>query len=112
MSYAAKFASCLYGPFRNATGVGSTFGDRKQYQLPPNSTSLAMNAVQRDVAEGADFIIVKPATLYLDIMKLAKQYCESHGNIPVVAYHVSGEYASMCYSIEAGVYCEKDILME
>ena len=63
MSYAAKFASCFYGPFRDAAGSAPSFGDRKSYQLPVGSSGLAIRAVDRDVAEGADFIMVKPGLL-------------------------------------------------
>src|SRR6201995_3712684 len=68
MSYAAKFSGCLYGPFRDAAGSVPSFGDRKCYQLPPAGRGLARRAIRRDIAEGADAIMVKPAGTYLDII--------------------------------------------
>lgn len=112
MSYAAKFSSCLYGPFRSATNINSSFGNRNQYQLPIDSTSLAINSIRRDIEEGTDFVIVKPATLYQDIIKEAKKCCSDRGNIPVVAYHVSGEYSSIYYGVKAGLFNLEQILME
>src|SRR5699024_10947474 len=67
MSYSAKFSGCLYGPFRDAAGSCPSFGDRRCYQLPPGGRGLARRAIQRDVSEGADIIMVKPASSYLDI---------------------------------------------
>jgi len=101
MSYSAKFASGLYGPFRDAAGSAPSFGDRKCYQLPPTAKGLARRAIQRDTAEGADIIMVKPALPYLDIIADAAQLAPDH---PLACYQVSGEYAMVCAGADAGVY--------
>ncbi|CAG7837710.1 unnamed protein product [Allacma fusca] len=101
LSYAAKFASCFYGPFRDAAASAPAFGDRKAYQLPPGSSGLAIRAVDRDVSEGADFLMVKPAMIYLDIIKTAK---DRHPQLPMFAYQVSGEYATIINAAKAGLY--------
>ncbi|XP_015792873.1 delta-aminolevulinic acid dehydratase [Tetranychus urticae] len=97
MSYSAKFASNFYGPFRDAAGSAPKHGDRKSYQLTPGSSGLAMRAIARDIAEGADIIMVKPGLPYLDIISEAKN---RFPDIPRAVYHVSGEY-SMLY--QAGI---------
>ncbi|KAJ3488941.1 hypothetical protein NLI96_g2478 [Meripilus lineatus] len=101
MSYSAKFASSLYGPFRDAAGSAPSFGDRKCYQLPPTAKGLARRAIQRDVNEGADIIMVKPALPYLDIIADAAQIASDH---PLACYQVSGEYAMVVAGARAGVY--------
>ncbi|OCH85132.1 tetrapyrrole biosynthesis porphobilinogen synthase [Obba rivulosa] len=101
MSYSAKFASSLYGPFRDAAGSAPAFGDRKCYQLPPQAKGLARRAIQRDVAEGADIIMVKPAMPYLDVIQDAAQLAPDH---PLACYQVSGEYAMVVAGARAGVY--------
>ncbi|KAF9820349.1 hypothetical protein IEO21_01358 [Rhodonia placenta] len=101
MSYAAKFASALYGPFRDAAGSAPAFGNRKCYQLPPQAKGLARRAIQRDVAEGADIIMVKPALPYLDVIQDAAQLAPDH---PLACYQVSGEYAMVVAGARAGVY--------
>lgn len=101
MSYSAKFASALYGPFRDAAGSAPSFGDRKCYQLPPTAKGLARRAIQRDIAEGADIIMVKPALPYLDIMNDAAQLAPDH---PLACYQVSGEFATVHAGARAGVY--------
>ncbi|KAJ9619555.1 Aminolevulinate dehydratase [Taxawa tesnikishii (nom. ined.)] len=83
MSYSAKFSGCLYGPFRDAAGSSPSFGDRRCYQLPPGGRGLARRAIQRDINEGADVIMVKPASQYLDIISDAK---EIGRDLPVAAY--------------------------
>ena len=100
MSYAAKFASCFYGPFRDAAHSGMSFGDRTLYQLPPASRSLALRAVARDVAEGADFVMVKPGMAYLDV---CRDVVERAG-VPVAVYQVSGEYAMLWHAAAAGAF--------
>ncbi|KAK4575369.1 Aminolevulinate dehydratase [Recurvomyces mirabilis] len=109
MSYAAKFSGCLYGPFRDAAGSVPSFGDRKCYQLPPGGRGLARRAIERDIAEGADIIMVKPATQYLDIISDAK---EIGNNMPIAAYHVSGEYAMIHAAAKAGVFDLKTMAFE
>ncbi|KAI0314662.1 tetrapyrrole biosynthesis porphobilinogen synthase [Amylostereum chailletii] len=101
MSYSAKFASGLYGPFRDAAGSVPSFGDRKCYQLPPSAKGLARRAIKRDTAEGADIIMVKPSLPYLDILADAAQLAPDY---PLAAYQVSGEYAMVVAGARAGVY--------
>ncbi|CAI8503381.1 unnamed protein product [Hanseniaspora opuntiae] len=109
MSYSAKFSGNLYGPFRDAACSAPSFGDRKAYQLPTTANGLARRALRRDVAEGADGIIAKPATFYLDVMREAAEIAQ---DLPVCAYHVSGEYAMLHAAIEKGICDEKEIVME
>ncbi|KZT26647.1 tetrapyrrole biosynthesis, porphobilinogen synthase [Neolentinus lepideus HHB14362 ss-1] len=109
MSYSAKFASALYGPFRDAAGSAPAFGDRKCYQLPPTAKGLARRAIQRDVGEGADIIMVKPALPYLDVIADAAQLAPDH---PLACYQVSGEYAMVCAGADAGVYDLKVMAFE
>ncbi|KAH0827407.1 hypothetical protein J3R83DRAFT_4063 [Lanmaoa asiatica] len=118
MSYSAKFASGLYGPFRDAAGSAPSFGDRKCYQLPPTAKGLARRAIvsgissesgQRDVIEGADIIMVKPALPYLDIIADAAQLAADH---PIACYQVSGEFAMVHAGAKAGVYDLKAMAFE
>ncbi len=108
MSYAVKYASAFYGPFRDAAGSAPAFGDRKSYQMDYHNSREAVKEALLDVEEGADIIMVKPAMSYLDI--LAKVKDEIH--LPVAAYSVSGEYAmikaaaSLGYIDEAAIICE------
>jgi len=101
MSYAAKFSGCLYGPFRDAAGSVPSFGDRRCYQLPPGGRGLARRAIHRDISEGADIIMVKPASQYLDIISDAKEIGK---DLPIAAYQVSGEYAMIHAGAKAGVF--------
>ncbi|GAA5876079.1 hypothetical protein JCM3774_004498 [Rhodotorula dairenensis] len=109
MSYSAKFASNMYGPFREAAGSVPNFGDRKCYQLPPNARGLARRAILRDVAEGADFLMVKPALPYLDIMSEARELAPNH---PLACYQVSGEFSMLHAGAQAGVYDLKAMAFE
>ncbi|RKF59030.1 Delta-aminolevulinic acid dehydratase [Erysiphe neolycopersici] len=109
MSYAAKFSGCLYGPFRDAAGSVPAFGDRKCYQLPAGGRGLARRAISRDINEGADIVMVKPASLYLDIISDAKEIGK---NMPVAAYQVSGEYAMIHAAAKAGVFDLKTMAFE
>jgi len=109
MSYAAKFSGCLYGPFRDAAGSVPSFGDRKCYQLPPGGRGLARRAIERDIGEGADIIMVKPASQYLDIISDAKEIGK---NMPIAAYQVSGEYAMIHAGAKAGVFDLKTMAFE
>ncbi|KAG0707344.1 hypothetical protein DFH29DRAFT_896964 [Suillus ampliporus] len=109
MSYSAKFASALYGPFRDAAGSAPSFGNRKCYQLPPTAKGLARRAIQRDAAEGADIIMVKPALPYLDIISDAAQLAPDH---PLACYQVSGEFAMVHAGAAAGVYDLKTMAFE
>ena len=109
MSYSAKFSGCLYGPFRDAAGSAPSFGDRKCYQLPPGGRGLARRAIARDIQEGADIIMVKPASAYLDIISDAKEIGK---DMPVAAYQVSGEFAMIHAGAKAGVFDLKAIAFE
>ncbi len=100
MSYAAKFASCFYGPFREAAHSAPAFGDRRSYQLPPAGRGLALRAIDRDVAEGADLVMVKPAGPYMDLIREAKDRV----HCPVAAYQVSGEFAMIHHAAQAGAF--------
>ncbi len=108
MAYSAKFASAFYGPFREAAGSAPCFGDRKTYQMDPANGREAMREVEEDIAEGADFIIAKPAMAYMDVIReMTVSY-----NIPVVAYNVSGEYSMVKAAATQGFIDEKKIVME
>jgi porphobilinogen synthase len=109
MSYAAKFSGCLYGPFRDAAGSSPSFGDRKCYQLPPGGRGLARRAIVRDINEGADIIMVKPASQYLDIISDAKDLGK---DLPIAAYQVSGEFAMIHAAAKAGVFDLKAMAFE
>ncbi|PLW17243.1 hypothetical protein PCANC_11609 [Puccinia coronata f. sp. avenae] len=109
MSYSAKFASALYGPFRAAACSAPSSGDRKGYQLPPNARGLAKRAIIRDISEGADIIMVKPAQTYLDVLSEARALAPSH---PLACYQVSGEYAALLAGANAGVYELKPMVLE
>ena len=109
MSYAAKYASAFYGPFREAVGTQSALkGDKRNYQMDPANTDEAMREVELDIAEGADIVMVKPGMPYLDIIRRVKDRFE----VPVAAYQVSGEYAMLRAAIANGWLDEKKALME
>lgn len=109
MSYAAKFSSCFYGPFRDAAGSAPQFGDRKNYQLPPGARGLALRAVERDVAEGADLVMVKPGLPYLDIVR---EVANEFPRLSIAVYHVSGEYAMLAHGAKAGAFELKSAVLE
>ena len=108
MSYAAKFASAYYGPFRDAAQSAPQFGDRKTYQMDPANGREALREVAADIKEGADLIIAKPAMAYLDVLAATARTF----NIPVVAYNVSGEYAMVKAAAAQGWIDERRIVME
>jgi len=108
MSYSAKFASCYYGPFREAAASGAQFGDRSLYQLPPTGRKLALRAVARDIREGADFVMVKPAGPYLDLIRDVSNMVD----VPVACYQVSGEYAMLYHAASSGSFVLKEAVME
>ncbi|MFD1018932.1 porphobilinogen synthase [Thalassobacillus hwangdonensis] len=108
MSYAVKYASAFYGPFRDAAHSSPQFGDRKAYQMDPANRLEAIREAESDVEEGADFLIVKPALSYLDIMREVKD----RFNAPLVAYNVSGEYSMIKAAAQNGWVNEKEIVME
>lgn len=108
MSYAVKYASAFYGPFRDAANGAPQFGDRKTYQMDPANRLEAFREAESDVAEGADFLIVKPALSYLDVIRDVK----NNFSLPVVAYNVSGEYSMIKAAAANGWIDEKAIVME
>ncbi|EGA6436903.1 porphobilinogen synthase [Listeria monocytogenes] len=108
MSYAVKYASAFYGPFRDAAGSTPQFGDRKSYQMDPANREEALREAISDEQEGADFLIVKPSLSYLDIMRDVK----NNTNLPVVAYNVSGEYAMVKAAAQNGWIDEEKIVLE
>jgi porphobilinogen synthase len=108
MSYAVKFASSLYGPFREAAEGAPKFGDRSQYQMDYHNIREAMREVEMDVAEGADMLIVKPAGAYLDVI----QRVRSASNLPLAAYQVSGEYSMIKAAAANGWLDECRVAME
>ncbi|MDR9791563.1 porphobilinogen synthase [Aeribacillus pallidus] len=108
MSYAVKYASAFYGPFREAAESTPKFGDRKTYQMDPANRLEALREAEADVKQGCDFLIVKPALSYLDIVRDVK----NHFNLPVVAYNVSGEYSMIKAAAENGWIDEKGTVLE
>jgi porphobilinogen synthase len=108
LSYAAKFASAFYGPFREAAESTPQFGDRRGYQMDPANADEALREVHADIAEGADMVMVKPALPYLDIIRRVKD----ETGYPVVAYHVSGEYAAVMAAAERGWLDEERAMRE
>ncbi|MGY4112676.1 porphobilinogen synthase [Aeribacillus sp. SP014] len=108
MSYAVKYASAFYGPFREAAESTPKFGDRKTYQMDPANRLEALREAEADVEQGCDFLIVKPALSYLDIVRDVK----NHFNLPVVAYNVSGEYSMIKAAAENGWIDEKGTVLE
>lgn len=98
LSYSVKFASSLYGPFRDAGEGGAKFGDRRGYQMDYRRRREWRSELDADLDQGADMVMVKPASIYLDIVHQVRQAC----NVPVAAYHVSGEYAQLCAAAEQG----------
>lgn len=108
MSYAAKYASCFYGPFRDALDSAPGFGDKRTYQMNPANRLEAIKEVLMDVEEGADIIMVKPAHAYLDIIREVKNEVQ----LPVSAYHVSGEYSMIKAAAKAGYLNEDQAIIE
>jgi porphobilinogen synthase len=98
LSYAAKFASAFYGPFRDAAESTPAFGDRRAYQMDPPNAREALREMRLDLAEGADVLMVKPALPYLDVLAAARREFD----VPLAAYHVSGEYAMLKAAAERG----------
>jgi porphobilinogen synthase len=108
MSYAAKYCSAFYGPFRDAAGSAPAFGDRRSHQMDPANVEEALREVQLDLDEGADIIMVKPALTYLDVIARVK----SEFGVPTAAYHVSGEYAMLKAAARNGWIDEPRAMME
>jgi len=108
MSYAAKYCSAFYGPFRDAAGSTPRFGDRRSHQMDPANAREALREVEQDLAEGADIVMVKPAVVYLDVIARVK---EAFG-YPTAAYHVSGEYAMLKAAARNGWIDEPRAMLE
>ncbi|OGW73497.1 MAG: delta-aminolevulinic acid dehydratase [Nitrospirae bacterium RIFOXYC2_FULL_44_7] len=108
MSYAAKYASAFYGPFREAAESTPKFGDRRSYQMDPANRREALKEVRLDIEEGADIVMVKPAMTYLDIISDVRNSV----NVPVAAYNVSGEYSMVKAAAKLGWIDEKRVMME
>jgi len=108
MAYAAKYASCFYGPFREAAESAPQYGDRKSYQMDPANGDEALREMTLDVEEGADIIMVKPALPYLDIIRRAKEEFD----LPVAAYNVSGEYSMVKAAANLGWLDGEKAMME
>jgi porphobilinogen synthase len=108
VSYAAKYASAFYGPFREAADSAPAFGDRRSYQMDPANVREALREVLLDVDEGADMVMVKPAGPYLDVIRRVREAV----NIPVVAYQVSGEYSLLKAAAERGWVDERAAALE
>ncbi len=108
MSYAAKFSSAFYGPFRDAADSAPAFGDRRSYQMDPANIREAMREIESDIAEGADIVMVKPAMPYLDVIRWARDRYD----LPLAAYQVSGEYAMIQAAGMNGWIDRERIMME
>lgn len=108
LSYAVKYSSAYYGPFRDAAHSAPGFGDRKTYQMDPANSREALKEAKQDVAEGADIVMVKPALAYLDIVALLKNNLD----VPIAAYNVSGEYSMVKAAAQKKWVDEKQIVLE
>jgi porphobilinogen synthase len=108
LAYAVKYASAFYGPFREAADSAPAFGDRRAYQMDPSNLREAMREAELDEMEGADMLMVKPATVYLDVLATVRDRFD----LPVAAYHVSGEYAMIKAAAQNGWIDEQRAMME
>jgi porphobilinogen synthase len=108
MAYAVKYASAFYGPFREAADSAPSFGDRRAYQMDSGNSREAMREAELDYAEGADFLMVKPATPYMDILRQLRDRFD----LPLAAYHVSGEYAMLKAAAQRGWIEEERAMLE
>ena len=108
MSYAVKYSSAFYGPFREAAGSAPSFGDRKSYQMDYHNKKEALKEAALDLEEGADILMVKPALSYLDVIERVS----SSFNVPIAAYSVSGEYSMIKAAAHAGYIDEAAIICE
>ncbi|MFO7680347.1 MAG: porphobilinogen synthase, partial [Chloroflexota bacterium] len=109
MSYAVKYASSFYGPFRDAADGAPKFGDRKSHQMDPANVREALREAAIDVAEGADFLMVKPGLPYLDVIRAVS---EAFPELPLAAYNVSGEYAMLKAAAANGWLDERNAVLE
>ncbi len=108
MSYAVKYSSSYYGPFRDAAESTPQFGDRKSYQMNPANRLEAILEADEDITEGADILIVKPALAYLDIIRELRNHCQ----LPLAAYNVSGEYSMIKAAVKQGYIDEQQVVIE
>jgi porphobilinogen synthase len=108
MSYAVKYASAFYGPFREAADSAPAFGDRRPYQMDAANAREAIREAELDYSEGADILMVKPATVYLDVLRMVRDRFD----LPLAAYHVSGEYAMIKAAAQKGWLDEERVMME
>ena len=108
LAYSAKYASALYGPFRDAAECAPRFGDRTGYQMDPPNADEALREIRADIEEGADMVMVKPALPYLDVVRRAK----AETGFPLAAYHVSGEYSMLKAAAERGWLDERRVTLE
>jgi porphobilinogen synthase len=108
LSYAAKYASAFYGPFREAARSAPRFGDRRSHQMDPANAREALREVALDIEEGADMVMIKPALPYLDVIRMVRDRFE----VPVAAYHVSGEYSMLVAAAERGFLDRERALIE
>jgi len=108
ISYAAKYCSAFYGPFREAVDSAPKFGDRKTYQMDPPNAREALREIEMDIVEGADIVMVKPALAYLDIIRQVRDRFD----LPLAAYNVSGEYAMVKQAAASGIADEKRLTLE
>jgi porphobilinogen synthase len=108
LSYAAKYCSGFYAPFREAAQSAPQFGDRRSYQMDPANAREALREVALDIEEGADMVLVKPALPYLDVVRMVRD----HVNVPVAAYNVSGEYAMVKAAVRHGWLDEQRVVLE
>src|SRR5213076_533414 len=108
LSYAAKYCSGFYGPFRDAAQSAPQFGDRRSYQMDPANAREALKEVELDLEEGADMVMVKPALAYLDVIRRVRDAFD----VPVGAYNVSGEYAMVKAAAQKGWLGEKRVVLE
>jgi porphobilinogen synthase len=108
LSYAVKYSSAFYGPFRDAAGSAPQFGDRRSYQMDPANVREALKEIEQDLAEGADMVMVKPALAYMDVIRAVREYT----NVPVAAYSVSGEYSMVKAAAQNGWIDEKRVALE
>ncbi len=108
MSYAAKYASSFYGPFREAAESAPRVGDRRGYQMDPANADEAMREIALDIAEGADIVMVKPGLPYLDVIRRARERFD----VPIAAYQVSGEYSMIRFAAQAGALDGESVMLE
>jgi porphobilinogen synthase len=108
LSYAVKYASSFYGPFREALGSAPKFGDRRGYQMDPANVREAIREARQDLEEGADILMVKPALPYLDVVKALREEFP----VPLATFQVSGEYAAIKFAAAAGAFEEKAVVLE